>query len=239
MKKIQLLVGLACLSLAFPQAAAGQVKGTDGASGNDCWHGLHGENVACWNSSDSGKPTTPLPPQTSAATTAQALGIIGNILSILQAGQQEREQLQAQKNAQNAADAAETASLLRNAQQSNAFDPWATATGPNQKPRDDAQRECDLERVVGACTVHYTLTNAVEGTPDKNGATLQSGSTDITFTSSAPRCSRVRYFVDNTPYFSLMKNNNTAHERILLSRSISRDMISIEKCETFADKRAE
>ena len=94
-----------------------------------------------------------------------------------------------------------------------------------------------MDRVIGTCSAQYSISNIVAGTVGKDGERLQSGSADLVLTSSAPRCSRISYYIDNTPYISLLKGGNTAQERIILARTASKDTVSIDRCEVFAEKQ--
>lgn len=81
---------------------------------------------------------------------------------------------------------------------------------------------CDCQQVVGICAV------SVNVVPTES--TKGSYAADLRFTSSAPICSKVDYFVDGTPYFTILIQGNRGEDRVFGQKPISRTNLSGISC---------
>lgn len=87
-----------------------------------------------------------------------------------------------------------------------------------------AEPSCDCQQSVGACSASIAV-KPVEAT------TLGSYAAELRFTSSAPACSKVNYYVDGTPYFNVLVNGNTDADTIWGPKQISRANITEISCQ--------
>ncbi|VVD70178.1 hypothetical protein PPN31114_00567 [Pandoraea pneumonica] len=85
---------------------------------------------------------------------------------------------------------------------------------------------CDCQQIVGACaaSVRVVPTDAKKG----------SYGADLLITSTAPTCSKVDYFVDGTPYFTILNQGNTGEDRVFGQKPISRENVSSISCHVCA-----
>ena len=81
---------------------------------------------------------------------------------------------------------------------------------------------CDCQEIVGTCAVSVSVI-PTESTKGSYGA-------DLKFTSSAPICSKVDYYVDGTPYFTILSQGNQGADRVFGQKPISRTAISEISC---------
>lgn len=91
---------------------------------------------------------------------------------------------------------------------------------------------CDCQTIVGNCqaSIRVIPTKAENG---NHAATLQIQST-------APNCSKVEYYLDNTPYFTILSRGNQGEDSIFGQRPITRNTISDISCKVCkrADEQA-
>jgi hypothetical protein len=87
-----------------------------------------------------------------------------------------------------------------------------------------AEPSCDCQQSVGTCSASIAV-KPVEAT------TLGSYASELRFTSSAPACSKVNYYVDGTPYFNVLVNGNTGADTIWGQKQISRTNITEISCQ--------
>ncbi|VVE69273.1 hypothetical protein PPN31119_03230 [Pandoraea pnomenusa] len=81
---------------------------------------------------------------------------------------------------------------------------------------------CDCQQIVGTCSVSVSVI-PTESTKGSYGA-------DLKITSSAPTCSKVDYFVDGTPYFTILSRGNRGEDRVFGQKPITRANISGIAC---------
>ncbi|VVE68812.1 hypothetical protein PCA31118_03047 [Pandoraea captiosa] len=81
---------------------------------------------------------------------------------------------------------------------------------------------CDCQQIVDTCAVSVSLI-PTESTKGSYGA-------DLKFTSSAPVCSKVDYYVDGTPYFTILSQGNRGEDRVFGQKPITRSTISEISC---------
>ncbi|WP_104666931.1 hypothetical protein [Ensifer adhaerens] len=91
--------------------------------------------------------------------------------------------------------------------------------------------ECDFQKPIGSCRGRITL--------DKIGGSKPSYSAEITVRSSAASCSKVEYYLDNTPHSTVLKNSSSAHESLFDAKPITRKNIQIERCTRYAEVPAD
>ncbi|MCZ7860976.1 hypothetical protein O9X98_06120 [Agrobacterium salinitolerans] len=93
-----------------------------------------------------------------------------------------------------------------------------------------AAAECDFAQPVGSCRASISI--------DSTSGSKGSYSAEATVRSSAGSCSKVEYFLDNTPQTTVIKNGTTADESFFGTKPISKKSIQIKKCTQFASKDA-
>lgn len=84
--------------------------------------------------------------------------------------------------------------------------------------------ECNCREVAGICTATVVVVKK-----NKTGA-------DFKVTSSVPRCSRVNYYIDNTPRLTVLNNTNTAMEHAAGLTEITNKTFQVESCQVCASK---
>ncbi len=87
-------------------------------------------------------------------------------------------------------------------------------------------KECDFEQPVSGCRG----TIKVESTKGSKG----SYSAEIIVSSSAPACSKVEFYLDNTPHQTVLKLTSSAQESVFGTNPISRKNFEVFKCTTYA-----
>lgn len=85
-------------------------------------------------------------------------------------------------------------------------------------------QSCDCSRVESSCTAQVAVKN-ITGT--KGGSNF---SAEVHLYSSEPRCSKISFFIDNTPYISILNNSNTAVENTYGTSQIDERSVSIDYC---------
>jgi len=93
-----------------------------------------------------------------------------------------------------------------------------------QSQTQSADPSCDCQQPVGACSASIAV-KPVEAT------TLGSYAAELKFTSSAPACSKVNYYVDGTPYFNVLVSGNTGTDNIWGPKQINRANITEISCQ--------
>ncbi|MCS4089230.1 hypothetical protein [Rhizobium sp. BK176] len=91
-----------------------------------------------------------------------------------------------------------------------------------------AMAECDFDEKVGSCSATITI-NSTSGSKGSYSA-------EATVRSSADSCSKVEYYLDNTPHTSVIKNGSSTDETFFGQKPISKKSIQIKKCTQFASK---
>ncbi|WP_157122657.1 hypothetical protein [Pandoraea oxalativorans] len=82
---------------------------------------------------------------------------------------------------------------------------------------------CDCQQIVGTCAVSVSVI-PTESTKGSYGA-------DLKLTSSAPICSKVDYYVDGTPYFTILSQGNRGEDRVFGQKPITRANLSSISCQ--------
>ncbi|MDH0292352.1 hypothetical protein N7414_24790 [Pseudomonas sp. GD04087] len=81
---------------------------------------------------------------------------------------------------------------------------------------------CDCSQIVGSCAASISV-KPTESTKGSYGA-------ELTITSSSPICSKVDYYIDSTPYFTVLSQGNTASDSTYGLKPIFRENVKIESC---------
>lgn len=89
-----------------------------------------------------------------------------------------------------------------------------------------ALAECDFQKPVGRCTATITIDSATGSKP--------SYSAEVTIKSSARSCSKVEYYLDNTPHATLMKQTNSQAESLFGTNPITKRNIRLDSCTAYA-----
>lgn len=82
---------------------------------------------------------------------------------------------------------------------------------------------CDCQQIVGSCTASINVV-PTQVTKGSYGA-------DLKITSTAPQCSKVDYYVDGTPYFTVLSQGNQTEDRVFGQKPITRSNISGVACQ--------
>lgn len=89
--------------------------------------------------------------------------------------------------------------------------------------------ECDFQKPIGGCNARITIDN-VSGSQGSYSA-------EVTVRSSAPSCSKVEYFIDNTPHTTVLRNKSSEAESLFGTEKITKRSIDIQKCTAYANTR--
>jgi hypothetical protein len=93
-------------------------------------------------------------------------------------------------------------------------------------PVSASAADCDFDKVVGSCTGTVKILSSSGSSP--------SFSAEIRVSSSAPSCSKVEYYLDNTPNTTILKSANSADESLFGTKPISRGNITVHGCTAYA-----
>lgn len=85
-------------------------------------------------------------------------------------------------------------------------------------------QSCDCSKVERSCTAQIAVKNITGTTGGSNF------SAEVHLASSEPRCSKISFFIDNTPYLSILNNSNTAIENTFGTSPIDERSVSIDYC---------
>lgn len=86
------------------------------------------------------------------------------------------------------------------------------------------QHNCDCTQITGSCEAAI-MVQPTEATKGSFGA-------DLHIRSTAPICSKVDYYVDSTPYFTVLSQGNSFTDRVFGTSPVTRDTISDVRCRT-------
>ncbi|TLP71329.1 hypothetical protein FEA48_21125 [Pseudomonas nitroreducens] len=90
---------------------------------------------------------------------------------------------------------------------------------------------CDCAQIVGSCAASISV-KPTDSTKGSYGA-------ELTITSSSPICSKVDYYIDSTPYFTVLSQGNTASDSTYGLKPIFRENVKIESCKVCKQVGAE
>lgn len=88
--------------------------------------------------------------------------------------------------------------------------------------------QCNFSKPVGSCSAQVTIENA-------RGA-KGSYSAEATVRSSAATCSKVEYYLDNTPHQTILKASNSEPESLFGTKPITKRSISSVRCTAYEDR---
>ncbi|MCS4089129.1 hypothetical protein [Rhizobium sp. BK176] len=93
-------------------------------------------------------------------------------------------------------------------------------------PLSATAAECDFDKPAGSCTGSIRILSS--------GGSKPSYSAEIQVSSSAPSCSKVEYYLDNTPNTTILRSGNSEQESLFGTKPISRDNIQVAGCTAYA-----
>lgn len=91
--------------------------------------------------------------------------------------------------------------------------------------------ECDFEKPIGGCTARIKLLSASGSKPSYRA--------EISVHSSAPRCSKVEWYLDSTPHSTILKSTNSDTDSIFGTSPITGKNISVQRCTIYAEKNGQ
>lgn len=94
-----------------------------------------------------------------------------------------------------------------------------------------ARAECNFDKPVGSCEGSVTLLSSGGSKPSFNA--------EVEITSSAGSCSKVEYFVNSTPYTSIIRSNGAERESLSGTSPITSKDLKVSKCTAYAQPGAE
>jgi hypothetical protein len=86
--------------------------------------------------------------------------------------------------------------------------------------------ECDFDKAVGSCSGSVKILSS--------GGSKPSYSAEIQVSSSAPSCSKVEYYLDNTPNTTILRSSNSEQESLFGTKTISKNNIKVQRCTSYA-----
>lgn len=87
--------------------------------------------------------------------------------------------------------------------------------------------DCNFSKKIGSCTATFSLS------PTKTSK--GNYASEIQLRSSAPSCSKIDFYLDNTPHRSVLKNGDRSEESLFSTSPIKRKNIEITGCAAFED----
>lgn len=87
--------------------------------------------------------------------------------------------------------------------------------------------ECNFDKPIGGCQARISI--------DSTSGSKGSYSAEATVRSSAPSCSKVEYFVDSTPYTTVIKSGTSESESFFGTNPISKKSLKVLRCTAFED----
>ena len=97
---------------------------------------------------------------------------------------------------------------------------WESRAKGNQSKSD-----CDCTKAVGLCKANIKIL-----------AKLKTG-VDYVVNSSEASCTKVSYYINNTPYLTVLNNSNSSIEHSAGTKEITKKSFQIEKCEICAKNK--
>lgn len=94
-----------------------------------------------------------------------------------------------------------------------------------------ALAECDFDKPLGSCRATISI--------DSTSGSKGSYSAEATVKSSASLCSKVEYFLDNTPQTTIIKSGTSEDESLFGTKPITKKSLQIRRCTKYASKVSE
>ncbi len=91
--------------------------------------------------------------------------------------------------------------------------------------------ECDFDKPIGGCTANIKVLSASGSKPSYRA--------EISVQSSAPRCSKIEWYLDSTPQSTILKSRNSDADSVFGTSPITKKSISIQKCTIYAEKNGQ
>ncbi|MBP2235249.1 hypothetical protein J2Z31_001741 [Sinorhizobium kostiense] len=88
---------------------------------------------------------------------------------------------------------------------------------------------CDFDQPTGACRGSISI--------DSVSGSKGSYSAELTVKSSAGSCSKVEYYLDNTPQVTVIRNAGSESESVFGTRPITRKSLAVKKCTSYAKSK--
>ncbi len=85
-----------------------------------------------------------------------------------------------------------------------------------------AQVNCDCQQIVGTCSASISV--------KPTGSTGAYGA-DLMLLSTSPSCSKISYYVEGTPYFTILSNSHKGSDSVWGQKPFTREMLSDIACE--------
>ncbi len=89
-------------------------------------------------------------------------------------------------------------------------------------PAFGQQFNCDCTQIIGSCEA------SIRWEPTGSGV---SQGAKLRFTSTAPICSKVSYYIDSTPYFNILSRGNTDEDTVFGTKPFTAETLSEIKCQ--------
>jgi hypothetical protein len=91
--------------------------------------------------------------------------------------------------------------------------------------------DCDFSKPAGTCRGKITI--------DSTSGSKPSYSAEYTITSSAATCSKVEYYIDNTPHQTVLKGRNSDQDSTFGTSPITKRDFKVKKCTAYVDRDAD
>lgn len=88
--------------------------------------------------------------------------------------------------------------------------------------------QCNFSKPIGSCQATITI--------DSTSGSKGNYSAEATIKSSAATCSKVEYFIDNTPHQTVLKAGNSDNESLFGTSPITKKTIKIKACTAYEDR---
>ena len=85
-----------------------------------------------------------------------------------------------------------------------------------------AQGTCDCQQIVGTCSASISV--------KPTGAAGSYGA-DLIFLSTSSSCSKINYYLENTPHFTILSNSPKGSDSAWGQKPFTRDMVTYISCE--------
>ena len=91
--------------------------------------------------------------------------------------------------------------------------------------------DCNFDKPVGTCTASIVVRKSTGSKP--------SFAAEITIQSSAPSCSKVEWYLDNTPHQPILRSTSADDDSVFGTSPISAKNFSVSRCTTFQGRRCD
>lgn len=91
--------------------------------------------------------------------------------------------------------------------------------------------ECDFDKPVGGCIANIRIQSATGSKPSYRA--------EISVQSSAPRCSKVEWYLDSTPQSTILKSRSSDTNSVFGTSPITNKSISVQRCTIYAERNGQ